>query len=155
MNYLIWLIVGAVLGWLTTVIIHNRRKDLLFNMVVGMGGAFVVGYLVTPMFPINTINPGTVSLPALLVSLVGAVALLAGINFYRREYHVKNGVMERKWEQVRNKIHTRWGKLTDQDITEINGNHDRFINTLQERYGCAKKEAEDQLQRYLTAVLND
>ena len=50
MNYLIWLFAGAVLGWLTTVIIHNRRKDLLFNMVVGIAGAFVAGYLVTPMF---------------------------------------------------------------------------------------------------------
>ena len=155
MNYLIWLFAGGVLGGLTTVIIHNRRQDLLFNMVVGMAGAFGAGYLVTPMFHINPIHPGTVSLPALLVSLVGAAALLAGTNFIRRENHVKTGVMEGKWEQVRIKIHTRWGKLTDQDITEINGNHDRFIKTLQERYGCAKKEAEDQLQRYLTAVLNN
>jgi len=154
MNYLIWLFVGAVLGWLTTVIIHNSRKDLLFNIVVGIAGAFVAGYLVTPMFHINPINPVTVSLPALLVSLAGAVALLAVINFIRRENNVKNDVMESKWEQVRNKMHTRWGKLTDQDITEINGNHDRFINTLQQRYGCAKNEAEDQLQRYLKAVLN-
>jgi uncharacterized membrane protein YeaQ/YmgE (transglycosylase-associated protein family)/uncharacterized protein YjbJ (UPF0337 family) len=151
---MIWLFVGAFLGWLTTVIIHNRRKDLLFNIVVGIAGMFVAGYLLVPMFHINPINPGIVSLPALLVSLVGAVVLLAVINFVRREKNVKNGDIERKWEKVRNKIHTRWGKLTDQDIAQINGDHDRFINIIQERYGCAKKEAEDQLQRYLQAVLN-
>lgn len=153
MNYIIWLFAGAVVGGLSTVIIRNRRTDLLSNIVVGIIGAFLAGFLLAPMFHFNTINPGIISLPALWVSLIGAVILLAIINFFRREKNVKNRVIEGKWEQVSSKIHTRWGKLTDQDIAKINNNHAQFIVTLQERYGFAKKEAEDQIQRYIRAVL--
>lgn len=154
MNYMMWVIAGAILGWLTTVIIRNRRTDLLFNMVVGIAGALMTGYLLTPVFHINLINQGIFNLPALLVSLVGAVILLAVVNFFRRDNNVKNRVIEGKWEQVSSKIHARWGKLTDQDIAKINRNHEQFNVTLQERYGYAKKEAENQIQRYLKAVLN-
>ncbi len=153
MNYIIWLFAGVVLGCLATVIIRNRRTDLLSNIIVGIVGAFVAGYILAPVSHINTINQGIISLPALWVSLIGAVVLLAVVNFFRREKNVKNGVIEGKWEQVRSKIHARWGKITDQDIAKIDSNHDQFIVTLQERYGYAKKEAEDQIQRYLKAVL--
>jgi uncharacterized protein YjbJ (UPF0337 family) len=88
-----------------------------------------------------------------MVSLVGVVILLAVVNFFRREKDVKNDVIERKWVQVRNKIHARWGKITEEDIEKINGNLNRFIATLQARYGYAKEEAEDQVQRYLKSIL--
>jgi len=153
MNNIIWLFAGAVVGCLATVIIRNRRTDLLSNIVVGFIGAFFAGFLLAPMFHINTNNQGIFSLPALWVSLIGAVILLAIINFFRREKNVKKRVIEGKWEQVSSKIHTRWGKLTDQDIAKINNNHAQFGATLQERYGFAKKEAEDQIQRYIRAVL--
>jgi uncharacterized membrane protein YeaQ/YmgE (transglycosylase-associated protein family)/uncharacterized protein YjbJ (UPF0337 family) len=153
MNYIIWLIAGAGLGWLTTIIIRNRRMALLFNVVVGMVGAFLAGFLLVPMFHLKTSSQGVFSLPALLVSLIGAVILLAVINFFRRDSIVKNDVIERKWEQIRNKMQTRWGKLTDQDISKINSHHDQFIVTLQERYGNTKEEVEDQIQRYLKAIL--
>ena len=153
MNYIIWLLAGAVLGCLTTVIIRNRRTDLLSNIVIGTVGAFLASFLLAPMFHINTNNQGIFSLPALLVSLSGAAMFLTVVNFFRRENNVKNRVIEGKWEQVSSKIHTRWGKLTDQDIAKINNNHAQFIITLQERYGFAKKEAEDQIQRYIRAVL--
>jgi uncharacterized membrane protein YeaQ/YmgE (transglycosylase-associated protein family)/uncharacterized protein YjbJ (UPF0337 family) len=153
MNFIIWLFAGAVVGGLATVIIRNRRTDLLFNIGVGTVGAFLASFLLAPMFHINTINQGIFNLPALGVSLIGAVILLAVINFLRRENNVKNRVIESKWEQVRGKIHARWGKLTEQDIAKINGNHAQFIVTLQERYGYAKNEAENQIQSYLKAVL--
>ncbi len=153
MNYILWLFAGAVLGWLATLIVHSRRTDLLSNIIVGIAGAFLAGFLLAPMFHINTINQGTFSLPVLWVSLIGAVILLAVVNFFRREKNVKNGVIEGKWAQVSNKIHTRWGKLTEQDIVKINSNHTQFVVTLQERYGYAKKEAEEQIQRYVKAVL--
>jgi uncharacterized membrane protein YeaQ/YmgE (transglycosylase-associated protein family)/uncharacterized protein YjbJ (UPF0337 family) len=153
MNYVLWLIAGAFLGWLTTMVIHNRRKDLLINIVVGVVGAFVVGYLLTPVFHFITIDQGIFSLPALFVSLLGAGILLAVVNFFRRENDVTNTVIDRRWEQVRTKIHTRWGKLTDQDITTINSHHDQFNVTLQERYGITQKEADDQMQRYFKARL--
>jgi uncharacterized membrane protein YeaQ/YmgE (transglycosylase-associated protein family)/uncharacterized protein YjbJ (UPF0337 family) len=153
MNYILWLIAGAFLGWLTTVVIHNRRKDLPINIVVGMVGAFIVAYLVSPIFHIQPINVGIFSLPALLVALVGAAILLSAVNFFRRQNDVKASVIERNWEQVGFKLHTRWWKLTDQDLTKINGHHEQFNSTLQERYGISKKEAEDQIQRYVKAVL--
>ncbi|MGE5225171.1 MAG: GlsB/YeaQ/YmgE family stress response membrane protein [Omnitrophica WOR_2 bacterium] len=154
MNYMIWAIAGAILGWLTTIIIRNRRTDLLFNMVVGIVSALITGYLLTPIFHINLISPGNFSLPALLVSLIGAVILLVVVNFFRRDNNVKNHVVEGKWDQVSSKIHARWGNLTDQDIAKINRNHEQFNITLQERYGYAKEEAENQIQRYLKAVLH-
>jgi uncharacterized membrane protein YeaQ/YmgE (transglycosylase-associated protein family)/uncharacterized protein YjbJ (UPF0337 family) len=153
MNYVIWLFVGAVVGGLATLIIRNRRTDLLSNIVVGIIGAFLAGYLLVPMFHINKINQGIFSLPALCVSLIGAVILLAVIYIFRREKNVKNSVIEGKWDLVSSKIHTRWGKLTAQDIADINANHAQFIVALQGRYGFAKKEAEDQIQRYIRAVL--
>jgi len=100
--------------------------------------------------PINTIS---FSLPGLLVSLGGTIILLVVVNFFVREHTVTNTVIEGQWNQVRNKIHARWGKITEEDADQINGNHDRFINLLEERYGIAKGEAEDQLQRYLRAVI--
>jgi uncharacterized membrane protein YeaQ/YmgE (transglycosylase-associated protein family)/uncharacterized protein YjbJ (UPF0337 family) len=153
MNYVLWLIAGALLGWLTTIVIHNRRKDLLINLIVGVIGAFIVAYLLTPVFHFNPINQGIFNLPAMLVSLLGAAVLLAVVNFIRRDSDVTNAVIDRKWEQIRTKIHTRWNKLTDQDLLNINSHHDELNATLQERYGITKIEADDQMQRYFKARL--
>lgn len=155
MNTIIWLFAGAVLGWLASIVLHRRRSAQLLNIIVGMVGAFVAGYLVSPVFGVRTINQGVFSLPALMISLGGAVFLLVVVNFFRRENNVKNEVIEGKWTQVSGKIHTRWGKLTEEDVAKINGNHNQFIVTLQARYGCAYKEAEDQIQRYLKSILAD
>jgi uncharacterized protein YjbJ (UPF0337 family) len=63
-----------------------------------------------------------------------------------------NDINKGKWAQVRSKIHARWGRLTEDDIDKINGKHDQFIGMLQDRYGCTKQKAEDQLRRYTKAV---
>ena len=153
MNSIIWLFAGAVLGCLTSILIRRRRSDLLPNIIAGMVGAFVAGFLLPHVFGVSTINQGTFNLPALMISLGGAVFLLAVVNFFRRENNVKNEVIERNWAQVSDKIHTRWGKLTEEDVAKIDGNYSRFIAVLQARYGCTKKEAEGQIQGYLKAVL--
>ena len=153
MNLITWLFGGAVLGWLASIVVRRRRSAHLFNIIVGMVGAFVAGYLLTSVFRVSTINQGIFSLPALMISLGGAVFLLVVVNFFRRENNVKNVVIERKWAQVRSKIYARWDKLTEEDVAKIDGNYNRFIGVIQARYGCAKKEAEDQIQRYLKAVL--
>jgi len=149
-NFIIWLIAGAVIGALATLILRRRRSIRLLNIIVGSVGAFVAGYLLSPVFHINTTS---FSLPGLLVSLGGAIVLLVVVNFFVREHTVTNTVIEGQWNQVRNKIHARWGKITEKDADRINGNHYRFIDLLEERYGIAKGEAEDQLQRYLRAVI--
>jgi uncharacterized protein YjbJ (UPF0337 family) len=66
---------------------------------------------------------------------------------------VNDDVIGRNWDLVRDKLNARWNKLTKNDIDQINGDHIRFISTLQARYGYAEDEAEDQIQRYLKAVL--
>jgi len=148
-NSFIWLIAGAIIGGLATLIMHRRHSILLLNIIVGSVGAFLAGYWLSPLFHIKTTS---FSWPALLVSLVGTIVLLVVFNFFVREHIVKNKIIESQWNKVRDKVHVRWGKISEEDCDQINGNHDRFINMLVERYGIAKKEAEEQLQSYLRAV---
>jgi uncharacterized membrane protein YeaQ/YmgE (transglycosylase-associated protein family) len=81
-GFLIWILVGAIIGWIATEIMHDR-SNLLINIIVGIVGAFVAGYLLTPFFHISTINQGAYSIPALLVSLGGAIILLFVVNLIR------------------------------------------------------------------------
>jgi uncharacterized membrane protein YeaQ/YmgE (transglycosylase-associated protein family) len=86
MNIIIYLIAGAVVGWVASVIMHtNSRQGLLQDIIVGVVGAFIAGYFLTPIFgvaPISVANP--FSMPALLVSLGGAIILLAIVKLFRR-----------------------------------------------------------------------
>lgn len=85
MNFLIWIVVGGVLGWLASVIMHtNAQQGILMNIVVGIVGAFLAGLVLSPMFGVGTINQGTFSGGAMLVSLAGAVILLGAVNLMRR-----------------------------------------------------------------------
>jgi uncharacterized membrane protein YeaQ/YmgE (transglycosylase-associated protein family) len=85
MNFIIWLIVGGVLGWLASIVMKtNGQQGLILNIVVGIIGAFVAGVVLTPMLGIATINQNNFSLPGLLVSFVGAVILLAVVSLFRR-----------------------------------------------------------------------
>jgi uncharacterized membrane protein YeaQ/YmgE (transglycosylase-associated protein family) len=85
MNILIYLIIGAFVGWVASRIMGtDRQQGLLLNIVVGIVGAFVAGWFISPLLGISTINQGNFSIPALLVSLGGAVILLAVINLFRR-----------------------------------------------------------------------
>jgi uncharacterized membrane protein YeaQ/YmgE (transglycosylase-associated protein family) len=85
MNFVIWLIVGGIIGWLASIVMRtNGQQGLLLNIVVGIVGAFVAGLVLTPLLGIGTINQNNFSLPALLVSLVGAIILLAVVSLFRR-----------------------------------------------------------------------
>jgi len=53
-----------------------------------------------------------------------------------------------KWHQFKGKIKEKWGKLTDDDLTRINGNREKLLGSLQERYGWEKKRADEELQRF-------
>ena len=83
-NFLVWIVAGAVIGWLASIIMRtNSRQGLIADIIVGIVGAFVGGYLLSPLFNAGTINQGDFSLPALLVSLGGAVILLAISKLFR------------------------------------------------------------------------
>jgi uncharacterized membrane protein YeaQ/YmgE (transglycosylase-associated protein family) len=77
-NFIVWIIVGALIGWVASLIMKtDSRQGLIADIIVGIVGAFVGGYFLSPMFNVGTINEGNFSVPALLVSLGGAVILLA------------------------------------------------------------------------------
>ena len=84
MNILIWLIVGGVVGWLASLIMRtDAQQGILLNVVVGIIGALIGGWVISPMVGVGTINEG-LSIDSFLVSLVGAVVLLAIVNLFRR-----------------------------------------------------------------------
>jgi len=83
-NFIVWIIAGAVIGWVASIIMRtNNRQGLIADIIVGIVGAFVGGYFLSPLFNVGTINEGNFSLPALLVSLGGAVILLAISKLFR------------------------------------------------------------------------
>jgi uncharacterized membrane protein YeaQ/YmgE (transglycosylase-associated protein family) len=85
MNFIIWLVVGGLIGWLASVLMKtNDQQGILLNVVVGIVGAMLGGWLISPLVGVGTINQSNFSLPALLVSLVGAAILLAIVNLVRR-----------------------------------------------------------------------
>ena len=82
-NIIIYLIVAAVIGWVATEIMHDR-SNLLINIIVAVIGAFLAGYFLTPLFHISPIGVGAISIPAMLITLVGAIILLVIVNLIRR-----------------------------------------------------------------------
>jgi uncharacterized membrane protein YeaQ/YmgE (transglycosylase-associated protein family) len=82
MNLIIYLIVAAVIGWIATELMHDR-SNLLINIVVAVVGAFLAGYFLSPIFKVGTINDA-ITIPTMLVTLLGAIILLAIVNLFRR-----------------------------------------------------------------------
>lgn len=81
MNILIYLIVAAIIGWVATELMHDR-SNLLINIVVAVVGAFLAGYFLSPIFKVGTINDA-ITVPTVLVTLLGSVILLAIVNLLR------------------------------------------------------------------------
>ena len=81
MNILIYLVVAAVIGWLATRLMGDR-SNLLINIVVAVLGAFIAGYVLSPVFHTGTINQA-ISIPTMFVTLLGSIVLLAVVNLLR------------------------------------------------------------------------
>jgi len=85
MNFIIWLAVGGLIGWLASLLMRtDGQQGIILNIVVGIVGAFLGGWLLAPMFGTGTINQSDFSVSGLAVSLLGAVILLAIVNLFRR-----------------------------------------------------------------------
>ncbi|HEY2291883.1 MAG TPA: GlsB/YeaQ/YmgE family stress response membrane protein [Thermoanaerobaculia bacterium] len=85
MNLILILIVGGLIGWIASIVMRtNAQQGVLLNIVVGIVGALLAGFLLAPLFGTGNITRGDFSLPALLVSLLGSVILLAIVNLFRR-----------------------------------------------------------------------
>lgn len=84
MGIIVWLIVGGVVGWLASIIMkRDAQQGILLNIVVGIVGAFIGGWLIGPLLGAGSINDG-ISVMSFIVSLIGAVILLAIVNLFRR-----------------------------------------------------------------------
>ena len=85
MNLIIWLVVGGLIGWVARLIMKtDAQQGLLLNVIVGIVGALLGGWLLSPLVGAGTVNQGDFSLMGLLVSLGGAVILLFVVNLIRR-----------------------------------------------------------------------
>jgi len=85
MNIVVWLVIGGLIGWLASLVMRTAgQQGILLNVIVGVVGAIVGGWLLSPLVGVSTINQSNFSVPGLLVSLAGAVILLAVVNLVRR-----------------------------------------------------------------------
>ncbi|WP_333829292.1 CsbD family protein [Pararhodobacter sp.] len=53
-----------------------------------------------------------------------------------------------KWKQAKGSAKQQWGKLTDDELTQIEGSRDKLVGKVQEKYGIAKEEAEKQVDEW-------
>jgi len=85
MNFLAWIVIGGVLGWLASIVMKtDAQQGIFLNIVVGIVGAFLAGLVIAPMLGTGTINANDFSMASLLVSFLGALILLAIVNLFRR-----------------------------------------------------------------------
>jgi len=81
MGIIMWLIIGGVVGWLASLIMRtDAQQGILLNIVVGIVGAFIGGLILSR----GEINNSPLTVTTFLVSLLGAVVLLAVVNLVRR-----------------------------------------------------------------------
>jgi uncharacterized membrane protein YeaQ/YmgE (transglycosylase-associated protein family) len=78
---IVWLVIGGVVGWLASVVMRtDGQQGIFLNIIVGIVGAFIGGWLLSS----GDINDGVITINTFLVSLVGAIVLLAIVNLVRR-----------------------------------------------------------------------
>lgn len=61
-------------------------------------------------------------------------------------------MIEGRWEQMKGNAKSKWGKLTDNDLSQIQGRRDALIGKLQERYGMAKEDAARDADQWIQKV---
>ena len=85
MGFIVLLVVGGLIGWVASMIMRtDGQQGIFLNIVVGIVGAMLAGFLITPLIGDAPITSGVISIQSVVVSLLGAVVLLAIINFFRR-----------------------------------------------------------------------
>lgn len=82
MEIIIYLVVAAIIGWVATTLLKDQ-SNLLINIIIAVLGAFLAGYFLTPIFNVGTINDA-ITIPTMLVTLLGSVILLGIIHLIRR-----------------------------------------------------------------------
>jgi len=62
---------------------------------------------------------------------------------------MNDDILQGKWKQLRGEVKSFWGKLTDDDMLRLDGSSEKLAGVLQEKYGYSKKEAEEEISRFL------
>jgi len=85
MDLIILLIVGGVIGWLASLVMRtDAQQGIFLNIVVGIVGSALAGLIVTPLIGAPSITAGGLTVASFIVSLLGAIILLAIVNLVRR-----------------------------------------------------------------------
>jgi len=61
---------------------------------------------------------------------------------------MNNDILKGKWNQFKGEVKKEWGKLTNDDVDMINGEYDKLVGRIQERYGRSREEARSEVDRY-------
>jgi uncharacterized membrane protein YeaQ/YmgE (transglycosylase-associated protein family) len=84
MNIIVWLVVGGLIGWVASMLMGtDGRQGIVLNVVVGIVGAVLGGWLFSGVFGAGSINQGDFSVAGLAVSLLGAIILLFIVKLIR------------------------------------------------------------------------
>jgi uncharacterized membrane protein YeaQ/YmgE (transglycosylase-associated protein family) len=84
-----YLAVGAVMGWLASLLLRTSRwQELGVNLVAGMAGASAAGWVAPPLIGAPPLAHNTLSLEALALAVLGAILVLALVDMARRHRHV-------------------------------------------------------------------
>jgi len=85
MNIIILLVVGGILGWLASIVMRtDGQQGIFLNIIVGIAGAFLAGFIITPLIGGAPVTSGALDIRSLIASFLGAVVLLAIVNLLRR-----------------------------------------------------------------------
>ena len=85
MKFIIWLVVGGLIGWVASMIRRtDAQQGVILNVVVGIVGSMLGGWFIAPLLGSGTVNSNDFSVMGLISSLIGAVILLAIVNLFRR-----------------------------------------------------------------------
>jgi uncharacterized membrane protein YeaQ/YmgE (transglycosylase-associated protein family) len=84
MGFIIWLVVGGMVGWVASLIMKtDGSQGIILNVIVGIVGAVIAGYLIAPLLGVSTINENPVNIVSILVSLLGATVLIGVLKLLR------------------------------------------------------------------------
>ena len=85
MNFIIWIIMGGIIGWLASLVMKtDAQQGIFLNIVVGIVGSFLGGLLLPSLFGAPAMSVNEFSLVSLFVAFVGALILLAIVNLIMR-----------------------------------------------------------------------
>ncbi len=85
MGIVILLVVGGIIGWLASIVMRtDAQQGLFLNVVVGIVGSLLAGFLLTPLLGGAPITAGMIDITSIGVSFLGAIVLLAIVNLVRR-----------------------------------------------------------------------